>query len=435
VAFKFYISRHLAFSTLILTFICLNLVTASDVLLDGRFWAEEGTIYWANSYQNAQAGNRLSHLVFLAPPAGYHTLTANLITFLGVLLGGIYFAPLITAWLSLLLMLLPSTVVYLYFTHKDRFSRIFLSTLVLFSPAALAGEIFANSINSQVFLGLTCALFLFTNTISQRLRVPYYIILILSALSTMYVYVLIPFYLIHYFLKQRNRVYLNGFFVLFFCLIIQLTYVFFYPFDSTFYKRSGIFTLEMFFETFSLSAINFFGGNLSVLRFVELFQNPLTYTLLSVLIMVVFFFYKRNSKSNYFLWMAIALFFCFCFFIAYGAVNQVGYGRYGYIPSTLFGLILFFKFEHLISARKIQFSIGLVTLFTCSYLFNYIHLVEFISRPKFCSTWATQVDTSTTARGSDFLFWPCYENPIWKVSSDNIRPSLMDFQKKIIAEQ
>lgn len=432
--FKSYVTRDLPFLVLLFTFICLSLVTANDVLLDGRFWAEEGTLYWANSHQNAQDGTRLSHLFYLAPLAGYLNFIANLLTFLAELFGGIYFAPLITSWLSLFIMLLPSSVVYLYFTNRNRLSRIFLSTLVLFSPPAMAGEIFSNSINSQVFLGLTCSLFLFTSTIKRKLRIPYYVILILSGLSTMYVVILIPFYLLHYYFTQRNKLYLNGFFMLFFCLILQLSYNFFYPNKSLFYQRNQIFSLEKFFETFSLSTLNFFGGNISVLFFVDYIHDSMVFVLLSTLIMLLLFFFNHYSKSIYFLWMAIALYSCFCFFIAFGAVNQVGYGRYGFIPSSLFGVLLFLKFEKLISAKIIRFSIGLIIFLTSSYYFNYTHLLEFISRPQYCLPWAAQVDTSITAVTSDFLFWPCYENPIWKVDSKDITPSIMDFQKKILSE-
>jgi hypothetical protein len=154
----------------------------------------------------------------------------------------------------------------------------------------------------------------------------------------------------------------------------------------------------------------------------------------SSLIILILFFFNHYSKSNYFLWMAIALYFCFCFFVSYGAVNQVGYGRYGFIPSSLFGLLIFLKFEKLILAKMPQFSIGLFIFLTCSYYFNYNHLLEFISRPQYCLPWSTQVDISKTAMASEFLFWPCYENPIWKVSSKNITPSIMDFQKKILSE-
>lgn len=429
---KLNVSRHLPFLVIISIYFFVNLFIARDVLLHGRFWAEEGTLYWANAFDNAQTKSLLAHLVFLAPAAGYLNFVANIFTFLAVLIGGVYFSPLVTTWLSFLVMLLPSTIVYLYLNDRTRLVRTIISTLILFSPPALSGEIFANSINSQVFLALSSILFLFTKTISSKLKISYYLILIVSALSTMYVAILIPFYLIHFFMNNKNKIYLHGFYILLICGITQFFYRYFYPYNYLFYQRDNSVSLSRFIETIVLSIVNFFGGNFSVLVFKDSIQNSLAYLIFSVMFFGVILFYINYIKSTYNTWMAIILFFSFCLFISYGAVDQVGYGRYGFIPGSLVGLILFFNFENLISREPIKFVLMLSTLYFSVYLFNFPHLREFISKPNFCSEWSVQIDRSKLVAESDLLFWPCYENPIWKIESRNIKPTLMDFQIKIL---
>ncbi len=429
---KLNVSRHLPFLVIIFIYLFANLFIARDVLLHGRFWAEEGTLYWANAFYNTQTKSLLAHLVFLAPAAGYLNFVANIFTFLAVLIGGVYFSPLVTTWLSFLVMLLPSTVVYLYFNDRTRLTRTIISTLILFSPPALSGEIFANSINSQVFLALASILFLFTKTMTSKLKISYYFILLVSALSTMYVSILIPFYLIHFFMNNKNRIYLHGFYILLICGITQYFYRYFYPYSYLFYQRNDSMSLSKFLETMVLSIVNFFAGNFSVLIFKNLFQNSLIYVIFSVVFFGVILFYNNYIKSTYNTWMAIMLFFSFCLFISYGAVNQVGYGRYGFIPGSLVGLILFFNFENLISRESTKFVLLFFTLCFSVYLFNYPHLREFISKPNFCSEWSVQIDRSKLVAQSDLLFWPCYENPIWKIESRNIKPTLMDFQVKIL---
>lgn len=164
-----------------IVFICFVLICiarAPDVLLDGRFWAEEGTLFWANARES-----QFAHLWFVPEQHGYLSLATNMQTLSATWLP-IRVEPLWTAWTSVLIMSMSGILVLLLPLRVELriVSRLLLSVVVLFCPPALEPEVFANSINSQVFFGVFVATTVLFDWSSLR-KSQFFLILSLIALS------------------------------------------------------------------------------------------------------------------------------------------------------------------------------------------------------------------------------------------------------------
>lgn len=171
-------SRILLALTVFVCFVLTCIIRAPDVLLDGRFWAEEGTLFWANARES-----QFAHLWFVPEQHGYLSLATNIQTLSATWLP-IRVEPLWTAWTSVLIMSMSGLqVLLLPLSIELRIvSRLLLSVVVLFCPPALEPEVFANSINAQVFFGVFVATTVFIDWRSLR-NSQMFLILSLIALS------------------------------------------------------------------------------------------------------------------------------------------------------------------------------------------------------------------------------------------------------------
>jgi hypothetical protein len=429
--------NYVVFSTLVLSYILFWIIVAPDVLLHGRFWAEEGTLYWANAYNNFYNGNILNHLFFFAPLAGYINFIANIATLLSVVLVDISLSPLITTWISFFIMLTPATIAFFYFSNKSLSYRFLMSIFLLYSPPALTGEIFANSINSQQFIALSVAMFLLVPSISKWTRLtPYYVIISIGGFSSMISCALSPFFLVRYLKDRKNNFHhLIGFFILLITLTSQILFYRTYPFKSLLYNRTLDFDYMQFMQSITLSFFNLIGGNTLVLIILSSFVSSLFYVIIGSLIFVaLLLIYCLRSHFNNSYLISIFLYIYITLIISISAVNQPGYGRYGYIPSILLGMILLNILVETLFTKMRYVNLCIISYFFLSFYFNFNHLEEFVNKSNNCLEWSKQVVQSRITH-LDYSFWPCYDNPIWKLDSKNIEPTIVEFQKEILINQ
>ena len=85
-----------------LIFIFVTFYQHHEVLLKGRFFAEEGSMYWAH----ALSSNLIDQLFFVAPVAGYYLINTNIQTFLASIVP-LSLAPYITIYSSALIAYSP----------------------------------------------------------------------------------------------------------------------------------------------------------------------------------------------------------------------------------------------------------------------------------------------------------------------------------------
>ena len=169
---------------------------APYVLTHGRFYAEEGSIY----YPHMRDGS----IWYVAKSVGYVYAFLNGATWLAARVP-IEQAPLVTAWLSLALVMvvawaalaLPSDLL------PNAGSRLAAAVLLVVGPVAVP-VVWLNATNAQVYLGVLAVLFLFLDVGSLG-RVQFGIVvtlLVLAGVSGLYAAVLAPVFVV---LALRDR--------------------------------------------------------------------------------------------------------------------------------------------------------------------------------------------------------------------------------------
>ena len=126
------------------------------ILLNGRFLAEEGNVYFANAYKEGF----LNTIFFIDFSTGYLNLWANI----SAIIANIFplkISPLISNYLALI----PKLLIFYTIIYKSSYltnnlnNKIILTFIILFSPNNTP-EIWLNSVNAQIFFCILAFLIL-----------------------------------------------------------------------------------------------------------------------------------------------------------------------------------------------------------------------------------------------------------------------------------
>src|SRR4051812_30962714 len=187
-------------------------------LLHGRFYGEEGRIYFAHMATGS--------FWFVAQRVGYVYAFANIATWLASRVP-LEQAPLVTAWLSFGLiaaiiwaaLCLPSDLL------TTAGARVAAATLLVVGPLALP-ELWLNATNAQSYLGILAILLLFVE-VDRVARVTYVAIaalLVLAGLSGLYAAALAPLFVVRAVQdRSRRRILLAA--LISVCAVVQLVVV------------------------------------------------------------------------------------------------------------------------------------------------------------------------------------------------------------------
>jgi len=253
----------------LLSFALLVFYRSPEIFIFGRFFAEEGSVYW--SY--ALANDYSDIIQYLVPPGGYFTLNINLAMILVKILP-ISYAPFITTYLSLFIAVLPAFFVYKYnFLRLNNVENNYLFGLYIFLHSLHWPEVTLNSINSQVYLGILVFLILTFGLKNNKTKFRFIeqIILFISFLSTFYAVVQFPIILIRY-LKEKNNYLLFTLLSAFFTSSIQSLVFFFSRSNSILYfeKANDLPGLRYIYNTFvesfllNILSVKFFKFSVSI---------------------------------------------------------------------------------------------------------------------------------------------------------------------------
>ena len=164
------------------------------LLLEPRFWAEEGSIHFA--YAMSHDGFRaLAFVPLNGGPAGYFNLVPNLATWIAARCVALELAPLVTTLCALAVQLVPFAIVVwgrsLLWTTVPQ--RVAAGLLLVLSPCVVS-DVWINTINSQVFLGLVTLLILCErlDDLGRIRRYVYRGLLVLAGVTGVYTAVLAP---------------------------------------------------------------------------------------------------------------------------------------------------------------------------------------------------------------------------------------------------
>jgi hypothetical protein len=199
----------------------LLLIAASRspyLLLHGRFFAEEGTYYFAHMKHGG--------FWYVARPVGYFLAFSNVATWSAAHVP-LEQAPLVTVWLSLGVLAalvwaalwLPSELL------PNAAGKIAAATLLVVGPLAIPVT-WLNTANAQTYLGLLAVVLLFVDVVRIRLGplVVVAALLALAGLSGLYAAALAPLFVVRAVREGgRRRLALAG--IMSVCLIVQLIIV------------------------------------------------------------------------------------------------------------------------------------------------------------------------------------------------------------------
>lgn len=132
-------------------FICLRM---PDVLLKGRFWAEEGNVFFVRAWTLSW------HDALLAPWVGYLNIVATSVGLLARNFANMQSAPYVTTLIGLLFQLCPAVLILtIEEPWLQRRSVLVVSLLLIATPPA-SEEVWLNTLHSQFHLALCAALIL-----------------------------------------------------------------------------------------------------------------------------------------------------------------------------------------------------------------------------------------------------------------------------------
>ena len=314
------------------------------VLHGGRFWAEEGAVYFTNAW------NRPWYDAWFAIHTGYLNFAAGFATWLALRLGGAMHAPLITVLIALALQCLP---VYVILTHDFPWRRSLLGSaaaVLLCAMPPVTGEVWLNTITSQFHLALAAALIFAAPATQRALFRLDCIILGLAVLSSPVTSFLMPLFTLDA-ARRRGRNTLIPALIIFLGFCVQATVYLFHIMPERGHRLGaaallaivGLHTVVLQFT--GLSIAQSFANHLSDLHAAHRvllagpaicvgfygvialsiwhLRNTALARLLAALVLITFFSFYEALEGNFGVFMQIA-----------------GGQRYGFIPEVLNALLV-----------------------------------------------------------------------------------------------
>lgn len=351
---------------------------APDILIQGRFWAEEGNIFYSNAYNMSPL-----HALFVVY-GGYINLGASGATLIArYLYTPLEYAPYITTFIGLFFQLIP---IYILLTAKDSWLapfhvRILATLLLLLVPES--SEISLQSLHIQYHLTLACTLIVFLDSDIKYQRWFKLALLFFAPLCGLLPIVLIPLFFIQ-FIRERTQLRLEQLIALTFGGVIQLSFYLYnikYNIDlnSTTITRQGHMSFNELFSVIYVRDLifPFLGHRYSqsiaimgnIFHKLEAHQFSFKACILSSLFLLsiigIFIKYPKTRKALS-LFITALLMVCIAIYGVIGGtiqlVNPYFTERYTFLSQALFILILLYFSVTLPRTGKIITNILIIWL-------------------------------------------------------------------------
>ena len=388
---------------------------APNILLEPRFWAEEGTLYYAHATLSG-----ILEGIFFSPKgtAGYFNLAASFPATIAAHFSSVELAPFVTTYFSLFIYLMIFSLVlwgksYFWNTLILKVSTCFI---ILFFPSSNAsGETWLNTINLQVYCGLIAFIIVLENTtvIARTKKWFLRLVILFCVLSGAYTIFLAPLYFVKCFYERSRETFIHLFIIIFGSLI-QIS-------AFAYIKYNGLLSAK------KLVAFSWEKALISVLEHQialpflgytgKQFLNNITlfladYVSLAIISMsMILVLVKCRSYINL---QLVLGFFLLALLTSVFSMGGVAGGRYAVLPSIVFGLLLL----SVVSSDILPISVKYIARFVlaCSilsgaydYQFNTKPVITGSELPR--PDWTSQINNWRKDTSLVLNMWPYYR---WK---------------------
>lgn len=186
-------------TTIFVALLLLGISRSPYIFFRGRFWAEEGSVF----FRHMATLPFPESLFFVYERGGYYYLFANAANLVAAQFP-LAWSPLVTAWLSFgVVMSLVGLIIFGPSVFAPRVRYIAAALILLGTPSH--PEVWANSINAQVYLGLMAFFVLFLDSVrlSAGWRLATLLLLVVAGLSGLYAAVIAPVFALKW-LRTRS---------------------------------------------------------------------------------------------------------------------------------------------------------------------------------------------------------------------------------------
>ena len=399
----------------ILSILIIFFYRSPYIFLNGRFMAEEGSIYFANAYKY----DFFYSLFFIDFNSGYLNLWAN---FSGIISN--FFSLLLAPLISNYLALIPKVIILYLALYKDSiflktfFHKVLFCLLIFLSPLNIP-EIWLNSINSQIFFCIIAFTLCFINYSKQSKNFYFLILIFISGLTGIYSCILLPVFYFKFYLYKTKQDLLN-FIVLFFCTVTQILIVLYAKTSNLIYsgKLNFIDTEILINYVYNVLVKVFIGTSLTKYIYynylnLDLFLLSIIIIIFFTLILALLFYFIRNNKiinsDNRFIILSLLfVLLTTSVIVMIGAIDQKVGGRYSAVPS-FYTLCLVLTLLNIFNKFKIKY------LFLCLILFSIFSGAYEFKPPKDrnhyldcngCPNWKDEIKKFNDDKNYTLKIWP-----------------------------
>ena len=426
---KLFIEKKIYFILFFL--LILSYSRSPDIFNEGRFWGEDGSLYFKNALFNSFLDNFFK---IYTPTIGYYNLFAR-ITALVSSKFTLEMAPLVNIYLSYSILLYIFFLILLNnsYLYKNNIEKFLLCLLVLICPT-LVPEIWLNSINTQCYLSIAALFILYLkdnfNLVFKYLNP---IVLFIGGFSSVYVFFLTPFFFIKYKLL-KNKYNLTNFLILLSSFIFQLIFYIYSKFTMQMIIRSNDGLLASYADPsqslFKYMAQFFYNtlGKLFIPKeiWVYIYSFSVDAKILTIgifflsslfLIYSVIETYKVLKNDNTQLFITLSLFLIFFLLISIISLfsGESFAGRYSSVPGFIVSLLIFnLTFQKIQSQIFKKYLVFLTLLILMSGLYQYRpqndYRIQYLDCINDCIKWEDQIKKfNDDKKQNKLILWP-YNN-------------------------
>lgn len=375
---KNFIQRHSIFILIIV----LVIYRVPKVIWPGRFWAEEGLVYFSK-YFNTDIWNFLFSI-----DLGYYSLFNKIAVIVSAGTVPLEFAPFVTALFAMAATILPAWIL-LYSCREFQKDKLFVYLSIFVTLFIQPNqEVWINTINTQFYLCISTAFILITHPRTKQLHCLRLLILILSGMTGVVSCLIFPFFWADYFLsKNRNK--LHEVVVLTAVCLIQIICVLKAGGRET-ELNIGILPCILFIKQFALPIFgaSAAGKAAGFIKGQELFKS----SFFSLLIMTPYFvtaiciFLWGGKRSWYLFFAGIFIASISCLKSAEAAYTSLlshlspyGGGRYYFAPNIMVIMSLFVSDRAKISINLRGFNLYRIFSTSLICIVIFVGFIDFIS--------------------------------------------------------